>query len=93
MAKQRKPNKGYGRPVLPGYFPPSVHHTHTTRPQSKDREKEDTESSLRDSIPAMMKPGVKCLIGIEKSKQIHMFLATLLCSILPCSIRRCLDLK
>lgn len=60
---QRKQIKGYGRPVLPGYFPPTVHHTSTPRSQSKEREKEDTESSLRDSIPAMMKPvAIMCLI-------------------------------
>lgn len=60
---QRKAIKGYGRPVLPGYFPPSVHHSNTTRTQSKERVKEDTESSLRDSIPAMMKPmAILCLI-------------------------------
>ncbi|VDI60017.1 Hypothetical predicted protein [Mytilus galloprovincialis] len=60
---QRKQIKGYGRPVLPGYFPPTVHHISTPRSQSKEREKEDTESSLRDSIPAMMKPvAIMCLI-------------------------------
>lgn len=60
---QRKAIKGYGRPVLPGYFPPTVHHTNISRSHTKEKEKEDPESSLRDSIPAMSKPmAIICLI-------------------------------
>ncbi|KAK3599193.1 hypothetical protein CHS0354_041034 [Potamilus streckersoni] len=62
---QRKHNYGgYGRPLLPGYLqrtstPPISHRSSSP----KEERRENTDSSLRDSIPAMVRSvAITCLV-------------------------------